>query len=162
MWPFNSKLDRMIEDTTTLISKTNDLLDGRYVERSEHERRVKELLSNNTREMERRRDAEKDAAEAEKETLKILNTMRDNKALVKAVDWASTELKTSSCTAGHVFDCIKVFVMGYNHKTIVHDAKGGQLMDAYKAGADAAAKDRALFSSAEATGLMTRSKDKTT
>lgn len=162
MWPFNSKLNKLINETTILVTTTNDLWAGRYIERSEYERRMKELIDSSALEVERRKKAENEAAEAEKDTLRAFTMIKDNKALVKAVDWASDELKTSPCTAGHVFDCLKLFVMGYNHKTIVTDGVNKQLMEAYKAGADAAAKDRALVSSAEAAGLMTKNKDKQT
>jgi hypothetical protein len=160
MWPF-SKTDKLVADATRLVGMINDLWEGHYVPRKAHEARVKDLLDNTDREVARRKVAMKEAAEAEKDTMRALSMTRDNKALVKAVDWASDELKTSPCTAGHVFDCIKVFCMGYNHKTIITSGLHVQLLKAYQAGADLAAKDRALVSTAEAAGLMTRNKDKT-
>lgn len=152
MWFFPKK-DTRNDAALELAVKVNDLFDGHYVSRTVHEARVKELIDASNSNMERRREAEKEAAEAESDTLRALKMARQSRALVQGVDWASENLSMSSCSPAYVFDCIKLFAMGFEHQTVPE--LDGMMAEAYKAGATAAAKDRALSSAASAVGIMT-------
>ena len=152
--PFASRA--FMDDTWDFVKETRALLTGKYVEREVHEARVKELIEASNTQVELRRQAHKAAEQAEHDTLRAIRALHESKSLVKAVDYCSEQFKTSNATPSFVFDAIKLFCMGYAHKTILTDGVDERLMAAYRAGADAYAKDNKLSSIANAVGLMTQ------
>lgn len=159
---FFSKLTSAFTQNTAVLQMTQDLMNGQYILRSEHERRVKELLDAGTTQVEARRKAVRDAEDAEHDALHAIRIAHESKGLVKAVDWAHENMKNSNATPALVFDAIRWFCEGYNHKTIITDTdKDSFRMQAYRAGADAFTQTNKLLSAATAVGMMPHGKEHT-
>lgn len=118
------------------------IIDDKYIRRTEHDERVRDLIDCNNRELERRRSAETECEHLEREVMRAIAKAHENTGLAKAIDWMATQtvLRPEAFLA-----IMSSFVAGFTgHGNPHYERDEGRL--AYQAGIRARSKDVALGS----------------